>query len=464
MSCGNSSPVTAYTAQYFYNPNCTDCDENCGGNSLTSTCVFYTGPALSCSGIATDDSLETALQKIDTQICSAIGDYSTYQFNCLVDYWGSNITQESVFVDAITEYTCATQSSLTTFTDTTFPAYTTDTNNRLTDIEVPQITCTSASVTNTDTLSQVLTKYCTKFTSIDTAISLSGVTWNACFTASTPTSIAGAFSLLANQICQVKTLAETGALPVFNNYGSCIGGTSDDSLPDTIALIKTRLCSTPTFDINTLSWGCLTKPSTTTTDLQDAFQTVLSAVSTEKQKVTQYSADFILTPNDVSDPCQGQLISLATPINQDRFVAVNVSDSSPSTLINKIVGIGITVDDTSNPGQLTLTSSATSDTYEVKADSTDTSPDYLVNKVSGGTSTGVTIGTSYNSGTEQVDILPSIDLSTLFDALLDQLLSDSDLYTKFCTRVANCPSPCSAPTNVQVITDGTSTSTTTIAP
>lgn len=324
-------------------------------------------------------------------------------------------------------------------------------------LEVPGITCSSASVIDTDTLAQVLTKYCTKFASIDTALSLSGVTWNACFSASTPTTIAGGFNLLANQICQVKALYTAGVLPVFNNYNSCIGGSSNDTLSDTITLIKDRLCDTPTFDINALTWGCLTKPSTAATDLQDAFQSVLSAVSTSKQGVTQYSADFVLTPNDVGDPCQGQLVSLATPINQDRFVAVNVSDSSPSTLIDKIVGIGITVDDTSNPGQLTLTSSATSDTYEVKADTTDTTPGFLSDKLAGASSNGVYINPVYNSGTEQIDITPSIDLSALFNALLDYLDVDSDLYTKFCSKVANCPSPCAPPSNVQVILATTTT-------
>jgi len=112
MSCSTGSPVTTFSVQYFYNPNCSDCNETCGGTVYNSACVIYNGPNLACSSIETGDDLETALQKIDTQICSAIGDYSTYQFNCLTAWYGSDITEESQFVDAITGYACELESTV----------------------------------------------------------------------------------------------------------------------------------------------------------------------------------------------------------------------------------------------------------------------------------------------------------------------------------------------------------------
>src|SRR5689334_4019635 len=123
-NCGNTSPIT-YTVQMFTSNNCNDCSSNCP-TTLSSACVPYNGPNLACSGINTGDSLETALQKIDTQICSAIGDYSTYQFHCLTAWYGTSITQESQFVDAITGYACEIRSDLDTFIDDTFAAYQTD--------------------------------------------------------------------------------------------------------------------------------------------------------------------------------------------------------------------------------------------------------------------------------------------------------------------------------------------------
>lgn len=459
MSCGTNSAVTSYSVQYFYNPNCSDCTSGCPSVS-SSACVFYAGPNLSCSGIQTNDSIELAMQKIDAQICSISGDYSTYQMNCLPTWWGSDITDEGTFVDAITDFACTINTDLTTFTGTTFPVYQASVTASLAALQVPAITCATASVGNTDSLVTIFNKYCTKLANLTSSIDISSVVWNDCFTvSSTPTTIAEGLDLLADQICQVKTIALGGALPVFNNYGSCIGGTSSDSLTTTIGLIKTRLCTTGVFNVNSVDWGCLDDSAT---NLQTSVQTIIDQVSVLVGNITTYSGDFIVTAN--GGACDGVTVALATPINQDRFVATDNADSSPSTLINKLVGVGITVDNTTNPGQITLTSTATTDNFTVKADVTDNSPDYLDNKIAGGSGGGITISPSYNPTNKTVDLTPSVDLSVLFDALLDRLLVDDDLYAKFCNRVANCPSPCDAPTNVQVIQATTSSTTTTLMP
>lgn len=459
MACGTGSAVTSYSVQYFYNPNCSDCTSGCS-SVLSSSCVFYAGPNLACSGILTDDSLETALQKIDLQICSVIGEYSEYQFNCLIAWWGNDIIDEGDFVDAITGYACAINTNLTTFTGTTFVNYQAEVTADLLALQVPGIICSAAGVTDTDTLVEILNKCCTLFGTIQDDINVTNVTWDSCFTVpSAPSTIAEGFDLLADQICQVKTIASGGSLPTFNNYGSCIGGASSDSLVTTIGLIKTRLCTAGVFNINDVEWGCLDDSAT---NLQTSVQTIIDQVSVLVGSITTYSNDFIITAN--GDSCDGITVALATPINQDRLVAANAADNSPGTLIDKLVGVGITVNDSINPGQITLTSTATSDDFTVKANISDTTADYLDNKIGGATGTGIIISPSYNVGTEKVDIIPSVDLSVLFDALLDQLLIDTDLYTKFCARVANCPSPCAAPTNVQVVQASTSTTTTTSLP
>jgi len=38
---------------------------------LDSTCVFYEGPNLICSGINTNDNLETIIEKLDAAVCGA---------------------------------------------------------------------------------------------------------------------------------------------------------------------------------------------------------------------------------------------------------------------------------------------------------------------------------------------------------------------------------------------------------
>jgi len=344
----NSSNISL-TGTWFPGSPCASTD--CGGNEISAACVIYNGPNLECSSVETLDNLEIALQKIDEQICAIIGDYSTYNMHCLPDWWEAAITTQEDFVDAITDYVCTLNDLVDTFINTTYAANQIILDDRLVALEVPGITCASASVVDTDTLNQILTKYCTKFASLTTAISIASVTWNSCLTVvSTPTTIADGFQLLADQICILYGLVnEGGILPTFDNYSSCIGGTSDDTLVETIELIKTRLCLTPTFDNDNLSSTCFDVP-TDSTDLETLIQTMLDGLDSLQQNYVIFDgSDFVVTATDAGDPCAGITVSLATPINQDRFVASNASDTSPGTLVSKLTSGGsISFDDSSN--------------------------------------------------------------------------------------------------------------------
>lgn len=457
MSTCTSTPFS-FNVQYFYDNNCFTCNEECDGSIGNAKCIAYTGPNLSCSGIETDDSLETAIQKIDEQICAVTGDYSGYQYNCLADWWGEAIATESEFVDAITSYACEITENLESFTGVDFPSYQSSVAARFEAIEGPGVTCTLAGVTSSDPLETVLTKYCTALGDLDSALSLTGVDWDQCFTVTTPpTSIAEAFSLVIDQICQVDSGGAT--LPTFNNSANCLAGSSTDSLVTTIGLLTTAVCATDAFDGTALTLGCI---DPATTSLQDVVQELVTETSSLMQVKPTFSADFVVSSTNPSDPCAGVTIELATPLNQDRFVAVDGSDASPGTLSTKLTaGTGITL--TNNGTDLEISTSGTADSFEVKAasDGSDTEG-FLETKLNGGTATGVTITTTYNATTEQVDIVPSINPATLFTYLLQQLDGDSELYTLFCEKVANCPSPCDAPTDVQAVAVNTTSTTTVI--
>lgn len=447
MSCSSNpagSPIT-FDIQYFLSSQCFGCQDNGCSTYTNSVCIFYAGPNLSCSGIETNDSLEIALQKIDTQICSAIGDYSNYQFNCLDDWFGEQITQESQFVNAITAYACETVETLEEFTGTTFPAFETSVTNRFDETNSPGITCASASVTALDDLQTVLEKYCTKFGEIDSAIDLSAVDWDQCLTViSPPTTISAAFSLVVDQICQVQATAG-GALPTFNNLGSCLPSPgSADTLVSTIGKIKTRLCQSPTFNSNNVTWGCVSSPSDDE-DIEEAITNINTAITTSLQALPTFSGDFIVTATNVSDPCAGVTVSLATPLNQDRFVASTASDSSPGTLQSKVTaGTGITLDFLSTPGQMIVSADSAVLDYKVKASSGDDDPGFLDQKIEGSDSSGITLTPIYNSITKQLDLTLAVNTSALFDLLLDELIPGTDLYNKFCTKVSLCPCNCDA--------------------
>ncbi len=436
----NTSPVSL-NIQYGTSQNCFDCGNECGGQIYNSKCIIYTGPNLGCSGVNTNDSLETALQKIDEQICAIIGDYSTYNMNCLPTWWGEAITTQEYFVDAITGYACETQEALDTFINSTFDDYQTASGARFTALEVPGITCALAGVVNTDTLVQVLNKYCIEFTTLNNKFDISEVIWDNCFTVvGAPTTLPTAFQLLADQICDTKTLITNYGLPLFNNTTTCLGGTSSDTLVTTIGLIIDRLCVTPTFNINTLDWGCITQPTVTQTDLQNAFQTVLDTLSILTEATVTWSEDFTVTANDPENPCAGIAVSLATPPIIDRFVAATALDDTPGTLEDKLVaGDNVTLDfsaETSVTINVDL-----GDVYKVKADASEADGDagYLIDKVEGGTDSGITIIPTYSGADKKVLLSPSLDPEAFWYTLYTYIKGSSAAQELFCDLANACP-------------------------
>lgn len=460
MACSNCTQTTA-SITGFVPSNCTDLP-SC---FLDAGCVVYTGPALSCSDIATNDNLETILQKIDPLLCAATGDYSTYNTFCLAP-----ITTQKQFVESISEFVCNINDDFEQFVDD----YEIDqeaVEARLVALEVPAITCTSAGVVNTDTLQQVLNKYCTKFGQIDTALNPSGANWSSCYTVSpAPTTVIAGFNTLISQICILKGLVDNniGVPPTFNNVGSCLPAplTAADSLVDTVNKIKTRLCQTGTIDTTTLTFGCVSSTVANSVDLQGTLQNILTKVTAISQALpTAFTGDFVITNVDNSNLCLGKNVALASAITPDRFVAATASDMSPGVLQDKLIpGTNMTLDYITTPGYVIFNSSGGVGVgdHKVAVDGSDTSPDYLgVKIVAGPASNGIQVIPIVDTVNEIMTLNASVNLNVLFQALIDILSTDNTLYSNFCAAVAGCPSPCDAPSNVIVTYQGGSTTTTT---
>lgn len=462
MACTNCNQTTA-TITGFIPANCQD-TATC---FLDSGCVVYTGPTLSCSGITTNSNLETILQTIDPLLCAATGDYSTYNTYCLAP-----ITTQKQFVETISNYVCALNTTVTTFIGTTYVNDQALLDSRVSSLENPLITCVTAGVISSDSLTQVLNKYCTKLAAIDAAINPSGANWSQCYTVSpAPTTIVGGFNTLISQICILKGLVESGtaSLPTFNNVGSCLPAplTTADTLVDTVNKIKTRLCQTGTLDTTALTFGCVTAPSGAQ-NLQDTLQNILTKITAIAQTLpTQFDAgDFTVTNVDNSNLCLGKKVELAATFTQDRFVAATASDTSPGVLQDKLIpGTNVNLDYITSPGFVIINSTGGSGAgdHKVAVDGADANPGYLgVKIVGGGVTNGVSVYPSVDTINGVVNLNISINPSTLFQALIDALANDSVLYQNFCSAVAGCPSPCDAPSNVTVTyQSGTTTTTTT---
>lgn len=191
MACKdcNSGPVSTFSVQYFYNDQCFNCeDAECGGDTTNAKCVFYSGPNLSCSGVNTSDSLEFAMQKFDEKLCTTVGDVSTYNLYCLRDEFSPN-TQQDVS-EAIAYKLCTNAYNIEQFTETTFVNYQSAVDSRFEALEYPQVTCSSAFITPTASLSLVFSRICAKLTALTSADSIAGVTWDNCYSvAVTPTTV-----------------------------------------------------------------------------------------------------------------------------------------------------------------------------------------------------------------------------------------------------------------------------------
>jgi hypothetical protein len=456
VNCGNTqNPYAVYNVQYVYKNECTDCGNSGCEQTLRAGCVFYTSANLLNSGVVTNDSLEVALQKIDTQLAAVTGNYAGYNMQCLAA--PGTVTTEAQFVSLISGYVCNLRNEFNTFTGNTFTAYQTSVDTRFLALEKPGVVHAATGLLATDTLAQSLSKLALAHDAQEAKLSLAGVNWSQCFAVgSVPTTIAEGFSLLADQICQIKGGSGSITLPVFNNVGSVLATPgAADTLEATVIKLRDRVNLVPTFNINTLAWNAITKPSSTQIDLQSAFQAVLARIDTLAANMPVFDGgDFSLTPADGSNPYAGKNVALSQSLNIDRFVALDSGDTTPGTLLNKLqAGAGVEFDTVSVPGKLVLKATALGGgDYKVKAASTDDAPGFLDTKLKGNATTAhVSTSVSYDAGDKKAQVTAQLDIPGIANAILALAETDSVLKARLCAILATCPNPCAAPQNVQVV-------------
>lgn len=451
MPCTNctSGPNSLLSLPSLYTTNslCPDCT----GSIVTSSCVVYGGPNLACSTILNQDTLDVALQKIDTRLCTVTGSYATYNMGCIND---GTVSTEADFVAAITGYVCNLNTTYGLFSGTTFPAYQDTVDSRFMALEKPGITDTVTGMGPGNTLAEDLGLLGTAIGTLRGELDITAIPWSSCFSVPTPpVTVADAIALLNTELCLVKGSGSGGTtLPVFNNTGSCLSAPgSAESLVDTVTKIRTRVCQSPILTNNTLSAGSVVIP-TAITDLNGTLQAVLTQLDAlSKLAPVFHAGDFTTAPVDPSNTYKGVTVSLATASVQDRFVAATASDTTPGTLVDKLSeGTNITLDSTTTPGKVIINSTGGSGNSLVKANINDTNPGVLDNKIAFTSPiNGFSLSAAYNPTLGQVVFSPSLDMAAFAAAFMGMLENDPTLKAQFCALVASCPSPCAAPTNVQ---------------
>jgi hypothetical protein len=186
----------------------------------TTDCITYKGSTLGCTDFVTGTPLNDIITEFDERLCSLVGsegsvDWVSMNTACLGTVFGeeNTIVTLQAFVETISAQYCQTKSDVEDLQDSS-----TTYSSQISSILNPTITGCAylGSSSAYDTYAEAMQLYATKLCDLDSRLSLTGVVWNNCFTATTPTSIASAFSLLASQICSVKTVADDA-------YGSATG-------------------------------------------------------------------------------------------------------------------------------------------------------------------------------------------------------------------------------------------------
>lgn len=448
-SCGNTSD-TNLPLNIYGSPNPIECETtNCGGILIDSLCVRYTSTNFNC--ISNDSkSLENILKSIDSLICENSGGipWNTFDYACL-----ENITTAQSFVETISSYVCDLNTTVTNNYEELSELIENIINE--TGTYVPAISgCTYTGVINTDNLYQILVKYNTKFCDLNSRLDISSVDFDQCFTVLTPpTTIAGAFDELIDQICQVKaSIPIAVTLPTFNNIGSCLPSPgATDTLVNTINKIKTVLCSKPDFNAASLSpFPCVAAG----TNLQSTIENIRAKISVlVNNQIDEVGPGLTLTPLAAPEACEGQRLTIDIEAIPDEKVAANSSDGTPGFLIDKLAeGPGIIIDDTTNPGQVTI--SASNLDVKVKTSVLDPLSDYLVAKLSGGTDTGISINitedTITNPSSYTANIAPIIDWDSFTEKILLTIVDSEYLRSIFCNIDCNDTASCVSPSNFMV--------------
>lgn len=458
MACQNCSQSYYKTA--FYGPypgceslnTCSDCEK-----AIDSSCVVYTGPSLVNIEADSNICIETIFQKIDSKLAVVTGNYIEYDVYCLAPV----VTQQD-FVEKISLYVCETRSILSTFIENTFTTEIDNLQDQINEFTNPNITsCEAVGIVPTDVNQVVLQKLASNECNIYDMLDLSTANWNSCFTivGTPPTTPLEATNALLQQICSIKNGQTGGILPVFDNSGTCLsGGTTSDSLQTTILLMRSRLCSTPILNINNLNFGCTSKPSNNDLDLQGTLQSILDKIDTLTKNSYQFDNNFVVSLIDPANQCLGKNVTLASGSGgsgSDRLVAVDVADTNPGTLIDKLnITGGLVGNVTDNIGKYTIKidPSYIPQDIKVKAAVSDPTSGFLDEKIkaTGNPSIGLTMGSSFDGVDNKVNIFANINPSTLAQAILEAIEDDSDLKAIFCSLVNSCPVLCSPPTNASI--------------
>lgn len=402
---------------------------------MDSSLIVYTGLNLSTIGVSPNTDLEDALSSINTAVAnnSSAPDYSGYNLYCVKQVDGlTHPTNTQNFAEGISKALCDFKTDYTTFVGTTYTTAIDTMTSAINNLQEPQYTCAIFSITHDDDINTVWNKTFDGCLGIIESINPEGADW-AALGETNVNSIVNAFNIVINILAalpaQLAGLEPT--IGTFDNSSNCLQGLEEMNTRDTIISLINYVCNLNTFDVNSITWGCVSPG----TDLQSSFQNLINFCSDVSNLYVSTAGTGLTLTSGID--CVGKSLSIDTTWNGLYKAKVSSSDSTAGYLGTKIVSTdnSVTIDILTDPSKVDL--SVTVPDNKVLAQSGGTSG-YLVDKIINASGDwGLSVIVSVVD--DKLLIRPSVTDAKLFVTEFASYISgDVDAKAIFCDLVASC--------------------------
>lgn len=423
---------------------------------MDATFIIYTGVATPTIPIEKNQNLQTILQNIDSAINehNTAPDYSGYNLYCVTQTDGvSHPTNTQNFAEGISKILCELGDTVDTFINTQYVSDQGVLTTAITNLQEPELTYAPFSIVDTDSIGQVYTKMFAGFTAITNAQDPSGADWSLLGISPDPTTIVAAFNEIIGELVSLidDVANKQDTLPTFDNSINClvsIGGTNTDSIETTVDLLITYACSLPKFDASLITFGGVTPG----TELQDSFQNVVDSVN--YLLTDGFVAAGTGLTSTVIGAYSGYSVAIDTTWNGLYKTKVTSSDTTGDFLNNKVsagTGIQINVLNPASDETLEIVNTLPADGKILVSD-TDTTPDYLTNKISYYINGDWTLYNSPMVADDKMYIVPGFNPTLFFSKMMEFISTSPELFAQFTNLVNQIePGSCTAPSNLVVV-------------
>jgi len=423
--------------------------------------VQYTGVALSYIGVTPNQYLGTILSEINTAVNNlnpspnfSAFNYGPYNGYTVTTTTGGVPSTIQEFVEGISKIVDIDQYNLANFIATTYAADQTVLSSAISALQTPALTYSvtaggsSIVITSGMTRNQVLSATYTGVGSILNLLAAPGNTWSN-LSISTPVTILAAFNDLITYIANLTTTVSGKQSTIGTFDATPIGGGATDSISTTVNELIAYTAALPSYTSGAITWGCITPGG----DIQSDIQAIVT--------FTSYIANTYISSAGTGmsvvsgSACNGNALSIDTTWVGLYKVAVDSSDTTPNSLLAKLTaGTGISLTVTSPGGNETVlvTNSLPAD-GKTLVNSSDTISNYLQAKLpSSPGNWGLANIVAPTVDNSQLTISPTItDPTTFVTNLMSYVASDPALLALWCSINSQCAGcTCTAPSNLTV--------------